>query len=139
YGVFNNKLYIFGGFTSLGTGSVFTDTWQFDPMAPSGQKWTQLTTANLNRGRAYMAGAVLDGKIYAIGGDVWDAGSRNLSPVVDVERMDPLAPSPSWARMTDLPTARGDLGAWAYDSSTNYEISGHIAVAGGIYPQPDNH
>ena len=39
YAVYNNKLYIFGGFTSIGTGSVFTDTWQFDPLAPSGSKW----------------------------------------------------------------------------------------------------
>src|SRR5205823_2399885 len=73
YAVYNNKLYIFGGFTSLGTGAVFTDTWQFDPMAASGQKWTQLNTANLNLGRGYMAGATLDGKIYAIGGDVWNS------------------------------------------------------------------
>src|SRR5207248_10121939 len=119
YAVFNNKMYIFGGFTSIGAGSVFTDTWTFDPMAASGQKWTRLTTANLNLGRGYIAGAALDGKIYAIGGDVWDSGSRTLSPVADVERLDPLAPSPTWSRMASLPSPRGDLGAWAYDSTTN--------------------
>jgi len=137
YAVFNNKLYIFGGFTSIGTGSVFTDTWQFDPMAASGSRWTQLTNANLNLGRAYIAGATLDGKIYAIGGDVWNSSTRLLSPVNNVERLDPLAPSPSWTNVASLPTARGDLGAWAYDSSTSYEISGRIAVAGGVYPTPD--
>src|SRR5207253_11446392 len=68
------------------TGSVFTDTWQFDPLAPSGSKWSQLTSANLNLGRGYMAGAALDGKLYAIGGDVWNSGTRTLSPVTNVER-----------------------------------------------------
>src|SRR5436190_1743083 len=72
YTVYDNKLYIFGGFSALGLGQVFTDTWRFDPMAAPGQKWTQLPSANLKLGRAYIAGATLDGKIYAIGGDIWD-------------------------------------------------------------------
>src|SRR5438477_8063622 len=137
YAVYNNKLYIYGGFSALGNGSVFTDTWQFDPMAAAGSKWTQLATANLNLGRAYMAGAELDGKIYAIGGDTWDTVNRTLVPVVNVERMDPTQPSPVWTNVAGLPTARGDMGAWAYDSSYPFEIAGHIAIAGGIYPVPD--
>jgi len=36
WAVVNNKLYIFGGFSSLGTGGDFTDTWRFDPLAASG-------------------------------------------------------------------------------------------------------
>src|SRR5207253_1490523 len=60
YAVYNNKLYIFGGFSALGAGAVFTDTWRFDPMAVAGAKWTQLSSANLNLGRAYLAGAALD-------------------------------------------------------------------------------
>src|SRR5688500_13441670 len=39
WAVVANKLYIFGGFSALGTGSVFTETWRFDPMAPLGNKW----------------------------------------------------------------------------------------------------
>src|SRR5205085_179456 len=68
---------------------------------------------------------------------IWNPGTRTLSPVTNVERMDPSAGSPTWTTRASLPTARGDMGAWAYDSSTNYEISGHIAIAGGVYPTPD--
>ena len=138
YAVYNNKLYIFGGFSALGAGAVFTDTWQFDPMAASGSKWTQL--GNLNLGRGYIAGAELDGYIYAIGGDIWDPSqpvNNRLVPVNNVERMDVRVANPTWQTVASLPTARGDLGAWAYDSGTNYQITGRIAVAGGVYPTPD--
>jgi N-acetylneuraminic acid mutarotase len=138
WAVVNNKLYIFGGFSSIGTGGVFTDTWRFDPMAPMGSRWTQLPSANLHLGRGYIAGAALDGFIYAIGGDIWDPVNRQLVPVTNVERMDPSQPNPTWTTVASLPTARGDMGAWAYDSSSPYEIAGRIAVAGGVYPTPDN-
>ena len=141
YAVVNNKLYIFGGFSSIanaGTGGVFTDTWRFDPMAASGSRWTQLASANLNLGRGYIAGVALDGMIYAIGGDVWDPVNHQLLPVTNVERMDPSQPNPTWTTVASLPTARGDMGAWAYDSGSPYEIAGRIAVAGGVYPTPDN-
>jgi len=138
YAVYNNKLYIFGGFTSIGNGSVFTDTWQFDPMAASGSRWTQITSANLNLGRGYIAGAELDGYIYAIGGDTWNTSTHQLSPVANVERMDARAANPTWQSVASLPTARGDLGAWAYDTGTGYSISGRILAAGGVYPTPDN-
>jgi hypothetical protein len=141
YAVVNNKLFIFGGFSRLangGTGGVFADTWRFDPMAPSGSKWSQITTANLQLGRAYIAGAALDGMIYAIGGDTWDWPSFSLIPVANVERLDPTLPNPTWTGKAALPTARGDAGAWAYDTGTGYQTSGRIVLAGGVYPVPDN-
>jgi hypothetical protein len=138
YAVYNNKLYIFGGFSAIGTGNVFNDTWVFDPVAAAGTRWTQLTNANLSVARGYIAGATLDGKIYAIGGDIWDRPNRNLIPVVNVERLDPSLPSPTWTSVASLPVARGDHSAWAYDTGTGYEISGSIVVAGGTYPVPDN-
>src|SRR5207253_943586 len=88
----------------------------------------------------YIAGAVLDGKLYAVGGDIWDPSrppTSRLVPVTNVERMDARQPNPTWTTIASLPTARGDLGAWAYDTGTNYEISGLIAVAGGHYDVPD--
>jgi hypothetical protein len=45
YAVYDNKLYIFGGFSSIannGQGATFADTWRFDPMAETGSKWTQI-------------------------------------------------------------------------------------------------
>jgi hypothetical protein len=142
WAVYNNTLYIFGGFSDLangGTGGVFTDTWKFDPSQPSGSRWSQIASANLTLGRAFIAGATLDGFIYAIGGDTWTPGQPGtLNPVNVVERMDPRQANPTWTVVASLPTARGDMGAWAYDTGTGYEISGKIAVAGGHYPIPDN-
>ncbi|MGI8589315.1 MAG: S-layer homology domain-containing protein [Chloroflexia bacterium] len=141
WAVYNNKLYIFGGFSSLVNGfqgGVFTDTWRFDPMAAAGSKWTQLTSANLNLGRAYIAGATLDGFIYAIGGDTWNPATQQLIPQTNVERLDPSQPNPVWVNVASLPTARGDLGAWAYDTGSGFGIAGKVAVAGGHYDVPDN-
>jgi N-acetylneuraminic acid mutarotase len=133
--VYQNKLYVFGGFSSLGAGAVFSGTWRFDPMAPSGSRWTQM--ANLNVPRGYIAGAVVDGKLYAIGGNTWNSVTRQLVPNNTVEMLDLSQPSPTWVTVASLPTARGDLRAWAYDTGTGYEISGMIMVAGGPYPTPD--
>src|SRR5436190_9146396 len=138
YAVYNNKLYIFGGFNALGSGAVFTDTWVFDPNGASGAKWAQIATANLNLGRAYIAGATLDGKIYAVGGDTWNPSTRVLLPQTNVEVLDPSAVNPSWSNSISLPVPLGDMSAWAYDTGTGYEISGRIMVAGGKYPIPDS-
>ncbi len=136
WGVYNNKLYIFGGFSNLGSGSVFSDTWRFDPMAPTGSKWTQL--GNLNLGRAYIAGGVVDGKLYAIGGDTWNPTTHQLVPVSNVEMLDLTQPNPNWVGVASLPSPRGDLGAWGYDSGSGFQTSGKVMVAGGIYPNPDS-
>jgi N-acetylneuraminic acid mutarotase len=139
YAVYDDKLYIFGGFSLLanaGQGAVFADTWRFDPMADEGQKWTQLDS--LNAARAYIAGAVVDGKLFAVGGDTWDSATRTLSPVANVEMLDLTQSNPSWVNVAPLPTARGDMGAWGYDSSSPYEIAGKVLAAGGPYPEPDD-
>src|SRR5437870_5794098 len=80
YAVVNNKLYIFGGFSALGNGAVYADTWVFDPTGVAGSRWTQLTSASLSIARGYIAGAALDGKIYAIGGDTWVTSTHQLIP-----------------------------------------------------------
>ncbi|HST04250.1 MAG TPA: S-layer homology domain-containing protein [Chloroflexia bacterium] len=135
WAVYDNKLYVFGGFSALGGGPVFADTWRFDPMAASGSKWTQLNPLSVARG--YIAGAELDGKIYAVGGDTWDAGTGSLVPSNVVEMLDPSQPNPTWVTVASLPIARGDLQAWADDTGTNHEISGRIMIAGGPFPVPD--
>jgi hypothetical protein len=139
WAVHDNKLYIFGGFSLIangGQGSVFGDTWRFDPMAATGSKWTQMDAMNL--GRAYIAGAAVDGKLYAVGGDTWDTVTRTLSPVPNVEMLDLTQPSPVWVDVAPLPAARGDMGAWGYDSGSPYEIAGKVLAAGGNYPVPSS-
>src|SRR5207344_2112248 len=113
------------------------NTWVFDPMGGVGSKWTQLTS-NLGLARGYIGGASLDGKVYAIGGDTWNPATRQLIPQTLVERYDPANPGLGWQAVASLPTARGDMGAWAYDTGTGYEISGKVVVGGGVYPVPDN-
>ena len=98
-----------------------------------------MPNGNLNLGRAFIASAVVDGKLYAIGGDTYTPGNPGtLVPVTNVEMMDLTQANPVWVNKASLPTARGDMGAWGYDSGTGYEISGQVAVAGGHYSTPDN-
>ncbi len=137
YAVYNNKLYIFGGHTAKPTSQLFSDTWVFDPLGTIGNKWTQIAGADLSTARAYIAGATLDGYIYAIGGDI--VVSTTVTSVNTVERFNPANPGAGWQPVAPLPYARGDMGAWAYDTGTGYEISGRILVAGGGYPSPDTH
>jgi hypothetical protein len=142
YAVLDNKLYIFGGFDPRGNGTVYGDTWVFNPMAAAGSRWSQIATANLSTARAYIAGAALDGYIYAIGGDTWQTNSnielRKLVPSSVVERMDPGIDLPAWQPVASLPQPKGDAGAWAYDTGTGYGISGKLVVAGGHSNPPDS-
>lgn len=135
YAVLDNKLYVFGGFDPRGGGTVYGETWVFDPMSPAGSRWSRLVSANLSTPRAYIAGAALGGYVYAIGGDAWqthsDLNQRRLVPSNVVERLDPGAPVPVWQPVANLPQPKGDLGAWAYEPGTGFGISGKLVVAGG--------
>jgi hypothetical protein len=137
WAVLNNKLYIFGGYSAKPASAVYADTWVFDPMGAAGSKWSQIPSANLSVGRAFIAGAALDGYIYAVGGDLITGSVHpTVTSAINVERLDPSQGSPVWTARASLPTASGDMGAWAYDSNTGYEISGKLVVAGGGYPDP---
>ena len=139
YAIYDNKLYIFGGYNTKPTSTMYSDTWVFNPMAAAGSRWSQIGSANLGLARGFIGGATLDGYIYAVGGNVVSGVvSTTVNPVTTVERMNPSLPSPVWQTIASLPTARGDVGAWAYDTGTGYEISGKLVVAGGVYPMPDS-
>ena len=139
YAVWNNKLYIFGGYNpraNNNNGAVYDDTWIFNPMAPSGSKWTQ--GPDLSTPRAYLGGVALDGYIYAIGGDTWITNTvienRRLVASNIVERLntDPLALPPLvWEARQSLPQPRGDLAGWSYEEGTGFDIEGRLVVAGG--------
>ncbi len=134
YAVYNNKLYIFGGHAILPASHLYSDTWVFDPTLPSGQRWTKIDWASLSIPRAYIAGAELDGYIYAIGGD--QVVSNTVTSVSTVERMNPSDANPTWQPVASVPWALGDASAWAYDTGSPYEIAGRIVIAGGGYPVP---
>jgi N-acetylneuraminic acid mutarotase len=142
YAVLNNKLYIFGGYNHYQR-KVYDDTWVFDPLAPAGQRWTQLASAPLSVARAYIAGAALDGYIYAIGGDTFaeaappNPPNADLIPSTVVERLDPTAATPQWQPVASLPTARGDMGAWSFPTGTAGGLGGTIIIGGGVWYTPD--
>ncbi|GAB4581218.1 MAG: hypothetical protein Fur0022_39650 [Anaerolineales bacterium] len=139
---YQNKLYTAGGFDAV---SNFDETWIFDPMAPSGSRWTQLSSATLGVARAYIMGAVVDDLIYAIGGSYLDGGS--LTNVQIVEVLDPNATTPVWddAAALDLPEPCSESRAWGFDSTSPYidpdgtPLAGKIVVGCGFWSAPNNH
>ncbi len=140
--VYDNKLYVFGGYDGM---NMTDETWVFDPTAPAGSRWTQISTATLNRARSHIMGALVDGKIYAVGGSYIDGA--NMVSVADVEVMDPTAPAPIWddASAADLPEVCSQGRAWGFDSGTPYSdpdgtsLDGKVVSTCGVWTVPNNH
>jgi hypothetical protein len=84
--VFNNKLYVFGGF-EIGIGMIST-IWEFNPAAAPGARWT-LKTATLPAPRGYIPAAESGGFIYLIGGAEFVGGT--LDDTNTSLRYDPTA------------------------------------------------
>jgi RNA polymerase sigma factor (sigma-70 family) len=85
-------------------------------MAPKAEGDTWVRKADMPTVRFTHSSAVVDGKIYCIGGSPND---ENV--VATVEEYDPK--KDSWSKKTDMPTARGGLGV--------YEVNGKIYAIGG--------
>ena len=97
--VLGNLAYVLGGISFADDGCAddnSAQTWIFDATAAKGQRWTKGPKMNVARG--YITPAVLNGTIYAIGGDTIGAGS--LTPLSSVES---LKPGGKWKVLTDLP------------------------------------
>jgi hypothetical protein len=92
-------LYVFGGSQS---GTYTTDAYVYDMNSPAGSRWSQLPS--MTYGRGYLAGTVVDGKVYAVGGR--DGATTNFDYV---EAYDP--DDGTWNTVTPLTTARGGPGA----------------------------
>ena len=99
-----NKAYVLGGASFSSSVPPCVDdnsaqTWIFDPAAPAGAKWT--AGPNLNVARGYITPAVLQGRIYAIGGDTNVAGTLFATPTVEAWK----PPAGGWndAAIADLP------------------------------------
>src|SRR5437899_345228 len=63
-----NKLYIMGGFNI--SMSMTHETWQFDPTAAVGSRWTQKADYLMDRG--YIPTTAIGNVIYTAGGSLWD-------------------------------------------------------------------
>lgn len=134
--VFDNKMYVFGGFNDSLAPWVSNETWVYTPDSPPGQRWSRITTANLSIARSYITTAIVDNKIYAIGGDIFNGTSLFAQKIVEV--FDPNNPSAGWVRVADLPDSSGETRAFGFDSTAPW-FPGKIIVAGnGKWPNERN-
>lgn len=124
--VYNNQVYLFGGIEfNVGTEATnLAQTFRYDPQTNG---FTQI--GNLNQARAYILGAVVDGRIYAFGGDVYN--DTDLTAQVTAEVMFDPEGDGTWndAAVADLPLAAGEGRAFGFDSDSGYDLAGKIAIA----------
>jgi subtilisin family serine protease len=141
--VYQNKVYLAGGFD--GVSNNFNETWVFDPMAPTGSRWTNITSASLSQARAFIMSAVVNDLIYAIGGNYWD-GTGQVS-VTTVEVLDPNSATPVWddAIVADLTEPCSESRAWGFELDSPYvdpdatSLAGKVIVACGTWEDENNH
>jgi uncharacterized repeat protein (TIGR01451 family) len=136
-GVVNDKIYYFGGWENVAV-PYFTDqTWEFDPQAADGNRWTEITDATLNPPRAYIDSAVHDGLLYAMGGiDYFDA-TPELNPTDTVEVFDPANPGAGWVALASMPIATAEGRGFGFDADTlglNQPADKIYVVGGGDWP-----
>ena len=113
----NGKLHYFGG-TSANRQSDVTYHFTFD-LANGATAWTR--AAPLPASRNHLGSAVLNGKIYAIGGQTDHDGA--LTTYADVYAYDPAADA--WSAARNLPKAISHI------SNSSFALDGRIIVVGG--------
>jgi hypothetical protein len=139
--VYGNRIYVAGGFQTARAPYHSEETWVFDYSQPAGSRWTRLVSAALVPARSYLMSAVVDGRIYAIGGAVYDG--FNLNPVTDVQVLDPAAVTPAWTSVAPLPEACSSGQAWGFDSTfqgtfSGGRLAGKIITTCGFWPDEND-
>jgi len=125
--VYNNKVYIFGGFNATSSPYETARTDRFDPVTNT---FTQL--GNLSLARSYLYAAEVDGKIYAFGGTVFDGASLNAQIRAEVMAAPEGAGTWSDAAVADLPAAYDEGQTYGFDSAFDIpSVAGKIVFAGG--------
>jgi Kelch motif len=130
--VVDNKAYVMGGMSFSTSVPACVDdqskqVWSFDPKAKDGKKWSAEPSLKVARG--YVSPAVVGGKtIYAIGGDVNDAGVLTAQTAVESWKVG----GSKWAGAADLPQGCDESQAFAFDGGA---LGGTITMAGcGQWP-----
>ena len=124
--VYNNKLYIFGGFDPVtGGGATPPDNWIFDP-ASGGGTWTHVTGAPLSLGRGYSAVAAIGNFIYIAGGSQFSGGT--LTNETMVERFDPATNTICDACVADMLSASSNFKGFT-DGTLLYAPGGTFPTA----------
>jgi subtilisin family serine protease len=122
--VVNNLAYVFGGFSESGTTPHTAETWVWNPIDKS---W--LKKGDLSLARGYIDSAVVNGKIYAFGGDV-----LTNSTLVAQNRAEVFNPATgTWEddSIADLPAPTAEGVAYGFDDGSSYELAGRVILAGG--------
>jgi len=131
--VVDNKAYVLGGASFSSSVPPCVDdnskqTWIFNPTASKGNRWK--AGPGLKVARGYITTAVDGSRIYAIGGDVNDAGT--LIPQATVESWKVGAAKWNDTNYADLPQACDETQAFAFSKGP---LAGTITLAGcGQWP-----
>ncbi|MDB5302738.1 MAG: N-acetylneuraminic acid mutarotase, partial [Phycisphaerales bacterium] len=112
--ILNNQLHYFDGLQGQTT---HTDHWALD-LAGANPQWVISTPTPLPRN--HLMAAVLDGKIYALGGN--SSPSDTSTPTAEALVWDPANPS-AWTPIASLPQIRSRAAVMVID--------GRIVIAGG--------
>ncbi len=127
--VYENKLYVFGGFDiGIGMASAIT---VFDPSAAEGSRWTTLATT-LPVGRGYIPTATANGLIYLMGGSTWDDVNLTILDSAESTVYDPDADTMT-ALTTPIPRPTAETRAIAQPDGTVWVLGG-----GRDTPNPSN-
>ncbi|MDI6451554.1 Kelch repeat-containing protein [Anaerobaca lacustris] len=114
--VVNDKIYVIGGYPSEGTPgeAALSVVEEYDPAANA---WTRKADMPTARCDFNASSAVVDGKIYVIGGTTYPGPVSSA-----VEEYDPA--TDTWTRKTDMPTPRWSVGTCVLDGKI-YAIGGY--------------
>jgi len=125
--VYNNQVYVFGGFRTTSAPYELARTDRYDPVSGT---FTQL--GDLSLSRSYIYAAVVDGKIYAFGGTKFDG--TNLVPQMLGEVMADPEGAGTWndPAVEDLPSAYAEGRAQGFDSTSGFsDLAGKVVFTGG--------
>lgn len=125
--VAGNKAYVLGGQSYSSSVPACTDdnsnqAWSFNPTAKPGKKWTQLP--NLKVAAGYITAVAMGKTIYAIGGNVNDAGTLTAMQTVEAWKVGAKA----WndKKYADLPEACDESQGFGFSTGP---LAGTITVA----------
>jgi N-acetylneuraminic acid mutarotase len=124
--VFSSDIYVFGGYNRMAVrGEVHKKIVEmYDTRTDTWVKKRDMPTLRRNFGTA-----VVDGKIYIIGGSVHDKKLGKQVSTDLVEVYDPL--TNRWKNRADMPTKRGRINVAVVDGKI-YVIGGHILLQQGL-------
>jgi N-acetylneuraminic acid mutarotase len=131
--VLGTDIHFFGGASrAAGTNPLIDQADHFALSLNGGTSWT--TLASIPNGRNHLAGAVLAGKIYAIGGQHGLNEASGQQSEVDVYD----AATNSWSQSASLPAGRGHINSSTFVSENRiFVLGGSVQGGSNGFPSAD--